>query len=190
VLYGGEVGLLWIMHIEADMQDSVGDVGVGEHQVLEGSNDAPKVSWISNRRPGLDGDLGLRVHQHQNRLVVHHASSLKNVESKLTLGEEEFVSLILYGDSQEMMEGLEILHGEFPLKGRYGLLLDITSSASPTIKLRLYGRGERVSYAIVQHSPSRVGTACSNSGAVVPAGPVNSSEGGICSTENCMIGGN
>jgi hypothetical protein len=39
------------------------------------------------------------------------------------LSEEELVSLMLYGDSQEMMEGLEILHGKFPLEGRYGLLL-------------------------------------------------------------------
>jgi hypothetical protein len=30
---------------------------------------------------------------------VHHASSLKNVESKLTLSEEELDNLMLYGDS-------------------------------------------------------------------------------------------
>jgi hypothetical protein len=53
---------------------------------------------------------------------VHHASSLKNVESKLTLSEEELDNLMLYGDSQEIMEGPEILNGEFLLEGRYGLL--------------------------------------------------------------------
>jgi hypothetical protein len=41
----------------------------------------------------------------ENRLAVHHASSLKNNESKLTLGEEDSVSLMLYEDSQKMMEG-------------------------------------------------------------------------------------
>jgi hypothetical protein len=40
----------------------------------------------------------------------------------LTLSEEDPVRLILYGDSQKMMEGPEILHDEFPLEGRYGLL--------------------------------------------------------------------
>jgi hypothetical protein len=29
---------------------------------------------------------------------------------------------MLYGDSQEMIEGPKILRGEFPLEGRYGLL--------------------------------------------------------------------
>jgi hypothetical protein len=53
---------------------------------------------------------------------VTHASSLKNIDSKLTLSEEETASLMLYGDSQEMIEGPKILHGEFPLEGRYGLL--------------------------------------------------------------------
>jgi hypothetical protein len=62
------------------------------------------------------------VHQCQNWLAVQHASSLENVESKLTLSEEKPVRVMLYGDSQKMMEGSEVLHGEFPLEGRYGLL--------------------------------------------------------------------
>jgi hypothetical protein len=120
-LHGGEVGLPWIMHVEADLLDVVGDVGAGEHQVLEGPSEAPEVNWINNRRPGLGGDLGLCVHQRRNRLAVHHASSLKNIESKLTLSEEELIHLMLYRDSQKMMEGAEILHAKFLLDGRYGL---------------------------------------------------------------------
>jgi hypothetical protein len=80
------------MHVEADLLDDVGEVGTGEHQVLEGSGEAPEVSRISNRRPGLDGDLGMCVHRHRNRVTVHHASSLKNIESKLMLSEEESVT--------------------------------------------------------------------------------------------------
>jgi hypothetical protein len=86
------------MHVEADLLDDVGDVGAGECQVLEGPGKAPEVSRISNRRPGLGGDLGLRVHRRRNRFAVHHASSLKDIVSKLTLSEEEPVSLMLYGD--------------------------------------------------------------------------------------------
>jgi hypothetical protein len=51
------------MHVEADLLDDVGDVRVGERQVLEGPNEALEVSRISNRRPRLDGDLGLHVHR-------------------------------------------------------------------------------------------------------------------------------
>jgi hypothetical protein len=93
------VGLLWIIHMEVDLLDGVSDVRVGEHHVLEGPSEAPEVSRISNKRPRLGRDLGLRVHRHQNRLAVHHASSLKNIESKLTLSEEELIHLMLYGDS-------------------------------------------------------------------------------------------
>jgi hypothetical protein len=110
------------MHVEADLLDGVGDVGASERQVLEGPDEAPEVSWMSNRRPRLGGDLGLRVHWRQNWLAVYHASSLKNIKSKLTLSEEESTSLMLYGDPQEMMDGPEILYGEFLLEGRYGLL--------------------------------------------------------------------
>jgi hypothetical protein len=110
------------MHVKANLLDSVGEVSTGERQVVEGLGEAPEVSSINNRRPGLDGDLVLHVHQCWNWLTVHHASSLKNIESKLALSEEESVRLILYGDSQKMMKGPEILHGEFPLEGKYGLL--------------------------------------------------------------------
>jgi hypothetical protein len=58
------------------------------------------VSRISNKRSELGGDLGL-CPPVLNRLAVHHASSLKNIESKLTLSEEELVRLMLYGNSQK-----------------------------------------------------------------------------------------
>jgi hypothetical protein len=77
MLHGSEVGLPWTIHVEADLLDGVCDVRAGERQVLEGPDEAPEVSRISNRRPGLSGDLG----RHQNRLAVHHANSLKNIES-------------------------------------------------------------------------------------------------------------
>jgi hypothetical protein len=116
------VGLPGIVHVEADLLDGVGDVWACERQILEGPSEAPEVSQISNRRPRLSGDLGLCVHRRRNRLAVHHASSLKNIESKLTLSEEKPVHLILYEDSQKMMEGSEVLHDEFPVEGRYGML--------------------------------------------------------------------
>jgi hypothetical protein len=49
------------MHVETDLLDDIGDVEAGERQVLEGHGKAHKLSQISNRRPRLDGDLGLRA---------------------------------------------------------------------------------------------------------------------------------
>jgi hypothetical protein len=84
--------------MEADLLDDIGDIGVGEHQVLEVPSEAPEMSQISNRRSELGGDLGLCVHRRRNRLVIHHASMLKDNESKLALSEEESICLMLYGD--------------------------------------------------------------------------------------------
>jgi hypothetical protein len=62
-------------------------------------------------------------------------------------------------------------------------------------KTQVIWKGRRGSYAIVQHSSScvraaAVGAACSRSGAAVPVGPTDASEGGIRVAENCVAGGN
>jgi hypothetical protein len=36
--------------------------------------------------------------------------------------EEEFICLMLYGDPQKVMERSEVIHDEFPLEDRYGVL--------------------------------------------------------------------
>jgi hypothetical protein len=50
VLHRSEMRLSGIMHMKANLVDDVGDVRAGERQVLEALNEAPKLSWISNRR--------------------------------------------------------------------------------------------------------------------------------------------
>jgi hypothetical protein len=104
------------MHMKTNLLDNVGDVGVGERQVLESLDEASKQRWISNRRIGSGGDLGLCVYGRRDRLAVHHASTLKNIESELALSEEESIGLVLYGDSQKMVKRAEILHSEFSLE--------------------------------------------------------------------------
>jgi hypothetical protein len=39
------------MHVEVDLLDGVGDVRVGERQVLEVPGEAPEVNQITYRRP-------------------------------------------------------------------------------------------------------------------------------------------
>jgi hypothetical protein len=108
--------------MKSDLLDGVSDVGVGERQVLKGSDEAPELSRISNRRPESGGDLGLCVHGRRDRLAVHHASVLKDIESELALSEEESIDLMLYRDPQKVVKRAEVLHDEFPLKSRYGVL--------------------------------------------------------------------
>jgi hypothetical protein len=95
---------------------------VGERKVLEGPGEAPELSRISNKRTRSGGDLGIRVHGRRDRLAVHHSSALKNIKSELALSEEESIDLMMYEDPQKMVKGGEILHDEFPLESRYGVL--------------------------------------------------------------------
>jgi hypothetical protein len=93
------------MHMKANLLDGIGDVGVGERQGLEGPDEAPELSWISNMRPGSGGDLGLLVHRRRGQLAVHHSSTLKDVNSELSLSEEESICLMLYRDPQKWWRG-------------------------------------------------------------------------------------
>jgi hypothetical protein len=129
-LHRGEVRLLGIMHMKENLLDDVGDDGVGERQILESPGEAPELNRISNRRLRSGRDLLLCVHGHRDRLAVHHASVLKDVESELALSEEECICLILYGDPQKMVKRAEVLHGEFPLEGRYGVLQECCARCS------------------------------------------------------------
>jgi hypothetical protein len=110
------------MHIEADLLDGISDVKAGERQVLKGPGEASELRRISNRRPGSGGDLGLHVHGRRDWLAIHHASALKDVESELALSEEESIDLMLYRDPQKVVKRAEVLHSEFLLKSRYGVL--------------------------------------------------------------------
>jgi hypothetical protein len=47
---------------------------------------------------------------------------LKDIESELALSEEESIDLMLYEDLQKVVKRVEVLHGEFLLESRYGVL--------------------------------------------------------------------
>jgi hypothetical protein len=47
---------------------------------------------------------------------------LKDIKSELALSEEESIGLMLYRDPQKMVKRVEVLHGEFPLESRCGVL--------------------------------------------------------------------
>jgi hypothetical protein len=122
VLHRGEVRLPEIMHMKANLLAGIGDVEVGKYQVLEGPDEAPELSQISNRRLRSGEDRRMCVHGRWDRLAVHHVSALKDVKRELTLSEEESIDLMLYEDPQKMVKMDDVLHGEFSLEDRYGVL--------------------------------------------------------------------
>jgi hypothetical protein len=61
-LHRGEVRLPEIMHMKANLLAGIGDVEVGKYQVLEGPDEAPELSQISNRRLRSGEDRRMCVH--------------------------------------------------------------------------------------------------------------------------------
>jgi hypothetical protein len=50
-LRGRQVGLLRVVHVQADLLHDISDVGPCERQVLEGSSNALELRGVRNRRP-------------------------------------------------------------------------------------------------------------------------------------------
>jgi hypothetical protein len=76
------------MHIKVDLLNGVGDVGPGEGQILKSTDKAPVGGGFTDRS-AFASELGLRVDQGHTRLVIDHASSFKDVQSVLSLLDEE-----------------------------------------------------------------------------------------------------
>jgi hypothetical protein len=121
-LHNHEMGLSRVIHVEAHLLDCVGDVEPGEGEVLR----EPRPSYgrrlgcwrgcSCQRRPCLSVD------QCGAGLAVAHASALKDISSILALVEEEVIDSLLHWDAKEVVEGVEVLHGELLLESHSGML--------------------------------------------------------------------
>jgi hypothetical protein len=103
-LHSGEMWLLWCVHMEAHLVDSIGDVRACEDEVLQGPSETPIAGQISHQRANVGGDLALSVHWGRARLAVGHASTLKDVDGVLALVEEQVVGPTLDGDPWEVVQ--------------------------------------------------------------------------------------
>jgi hypothetical protein len=70
------------------------------------------------------------------------------IESRMVLSEEKSICLMLYGDPLKMVKRAEVLHGEFLLEGRYGVLQECCARCSEhniiNIKQQIYHIGAAV----------------------------------------------
>ena len=84
-LQSSQVSLARVMHVKADLLDSISDIGPGEGGVLQGTRKAPIGCRVSNRITHIRRELGLSVNWGGARLTVSHARPLQNIESILSL---------------------------------------------------------------------------------------------------------
>jgi hypothetical protein len=121
-LHDREMGLTRVVNVEAHLLDRIGNVGLGEGEVLENPSQAVVGSRVVDGGPHVRGDLGPSVDRHGAGLAVAHASMLKDVSSILALVEEEVIGLLLYWDVKEVVERAEVLHRELLVESYSGTL--------------------------------------------------------------------
>jgi hypothetical protein len=71
------------------LDDDIGDVGLGEGQVLERADQAPVGCRVGDRGPVVLRELRLSVDRRGAGLAVRDASPLQDVDGVLALVEEE-----------------------------------------------------------------------------------------------------
>ena len=90
------------MHVDAHLLDGVGDVILGEDEVLQ-CPDNDVAGRISDRGAS-GGDLALCVHRGRAELALVHASALEEVDDVLPLVKEQALRTTLNVDPQEVVE--------------------------------------------------------------------------------------
>jgi hypothetical protein len=105
---------------------SIRNIRTGEGEILKSPSDAAIVSRVSDCDT-ISRELGMGIHRCTARLVVAHASTVKNIEHILTLGEKQAVLIALNTDAKEMVKLSHVRHREFlaescdnPLKKTHG----------------------------------------------------------------------
>jgi hypothetical protein len=86
-----EVSFARVMHEEAHLLYSIGQVGASERQVLERAGETPVRAGISDRGARRGRELGTRVNRCRCRVTLGHARLLKKVHGVLPLAEEKAV---------------------------------------------------------------------------------------------------
>jgi hypothetical protein len=109
------MGLPWIMHMQIDLLDNIGNVGPCEGQVLESLFNAPKLGSILNRIPGVSSELRLEVDWSHAWLTISHGHTLDDVQCVCVLVVEHPIWTALNSNAEEVVKRPKIIHREFPL---------------------------------------------------------------------------
>jgi hypothetical protein len=110
------------MHVKADLLDDVGDVGAVNVRYWRAL--VRLLKWVGSAIGGLDS---AEIVAYVSTGVKTGLQSTMPAHSRTSRANWRWVrkspsAWCCMETPKKMMEGPEILHGEFPLEGRYGLL--------------------------------------------------------------------
>jgi hypothetical protein len=105
------------MHVKANLQHGVGDVGACEGQILQDASKTPVVRRVSNWSFRVGRDLGAGIHGGCAWFALGHPNTIQDVNHVLALREYHTVGTALNLHPEEVMEFAQILHGKLLLEG-------------------------------------------------------------------------
>lgn len=86
-LESGEVRLSRVMHVETNLLDSIRNIRPGEREILQGTSEAPKISWVNNWITIRSRKLGVGFDQRRTWLAFGHTSTIEDIKDVLALTE-------------------------------------------------------------------------------------------------------
>src|SRR6185312_13342046 len=129
-----KVRLPGIMHVKTDQLNGIGEIRLGEGEVLQGTGEAPVGSRISHGITQISRQLCLSIDRSGAWFAISHLSPLQNVECILPLVKEYARPASLNSNAQEVVELIKILHSKLPLqKGDDALNQLLTGSGEHNI---------------------------------------------------------
>ena len=105
-----------VVHEETHMLNSVGEIQMGQREVLESTYEAAVLGSILHWSAIRSGELSSSVHRCRYRVTLGHAGTLEQIHSILALGEEEATRGPCDSNPEKVMEVPKICHGELVLK--------------------------------------------------------------------------
>ena len=114
MLESSNVWLARIMHVQANLLNSVSVIQPGECEVLQGTCKTPKLRGVLNRWT-ISRQLGVGVHGSRARLALGHASALQDIQHVLSLREEKACAMAPDMHPQKVVQLTKILHAELLL---------------------------------------------------------------------------
>ena len=98
-----------IIHVQADLLNSIRNIWSGEGEILKGTSDTAIVCRVGDCDT-ISKELGVSIHRGAAGLAVEHTSTFQNIQHILTLGEKQTVMMALNTDSEEMMKRSHVHH--------------------------------------------------------------------------------
>jgi hypothetical protein len=111
-----EVRLAGIMHEQAHLLNDIGQIGLCQSEVLEGTGKTLVLGGVSHQGACGGGQLVLRVHWRGSGMAFRHANSLEKVNGILTLRQEQPRVVAHHGDAKEVVKVSKIRHGELGME--------------------------------------------------------------------------